>query len=139
MVQLGHKIKRTASAKSLGSVPTAEDEDPARNFLMSTARKSLQSAFEGSSSDDDTSDSSESVQCDDQADALSAFGLCKKDLVRGENMLRWDDLSCRPFAYVLSCITEQLTAGDVFELGGELEPLHAFVRRLPCFVHSPSC
>ncbi|CAE7839483.1 unnamed protein product, partial [Symbiodinium sp. CCMP2592] len=92
-----------------------------------------------SSSDDDTSDSSESVQCDDQADALSAFGLCKKDLVRGENMLRWDDLSCRPFAYVLSCITEQLTAGDVFELGGELEPLHAFVRRLPCFVHSPSC
>ena len=57
---------------------------------------------------------------------MGVLGLAKKDLLRPEGTRKVDELGCRQMAFALSGVHEGLTAYDLYELGGELEPrLHA--------------
>ena len=59
----------------------------------------------------------------EQDDAVGILGLAKKDLVRPELARKLDELTPRQLAFAMSGIHEGLTAYDIYEIGGELEPL----------------
>ena len=53
---------------------------------------------------------------------MGVLGLAKKDVVRPDTARKLDELSCRQLAFAMSGIHEGLTAYDVYEIGGELDP-----------------
>ena len=53
---------------------------------------------------------------------MGVLGLAKKDLLRPDAAKKLDELSCRQLAFSMSGVHEGLTAYDIYEIGGELEP-----------------
>ncbi|OLQ00711.1 hypothetical protein AK812_SmicGene16606 [Symbiodinium microadriaticum] len=140
-------VTRTHSTRSLPSAPTAADleaEDPARNFMLQTARRSLDEVLAGSSKDADKGKDKKgkkkdikkdkkskqlerlqpgrrtsSVASCDVDDAAALLGLSKKDLVRPGECMRLDDLGTKQMAMVLSGVTDMLPPSEIYETGGE--------------------
>ncbi|CAE7689994.1 SCN10A [Symbiodinium sp. CCMP2456] len=118
-------IISTLSTKSMASV--AEDEKAAgeanaKDFLLNTAKRSLDEAF-GSSGSSSSEDSDTEPSQDGFEDAAATFGLCKKDMLRTPDTTTLVDLDARATALVLSKISPVIIANDIYEMGGELETL----------------
>ncbi|CAE7454810.1 unnamed protein product [Symbiodinium sp. CCMP2592] len=140
--------QKTNSTKSLAAAAgDGEDETPsARQFLMSTARRSLDEAFTGgkpsdsekksgarclsectiggssSSKSSGDEDSSSCLESEDVDDSAALFGLSRKELQKSDEVCKLDDFPSKQLGFVLSHVTEMLAATEVYECGGELEP-----------------
>ena len=55
-------------------------------------------------------------------DAACVLGIPKKDFTKGPGTASMDALSPRQLAYCLSSLCESMTASDLLETGGEIDP-----------------
>ena len=75
-----------------------------------------------SSSSSSTQDETSSLESADVDDSAALFGLTKKDMQKAEEVFKIDDLSSRLMAFVLSQVTDLISATEIYECGGELDP-----------------
>ena len=54
-------------------------------------------------------------------DAACVLGIPKKDFAKGPGTASMDTLSPRQLAYCLSSLSDNMTASDLLETGGEIE------------------
>ena len=59
---------------------------------------------------------------EDLGDAAALFGLSKKDMQKSEETFKIDDLSSKLMGFVLSQVSEMISATDIYECSGELDP-----------------
>ena len=55
-------------------------------------------------------------------DAACVLGLPKKDFIRQPSINTLDAMTSRQVAYCLSSISQNMSASDLLEAGGEIEP-----------------
>ncbi|CAE7216509.1 unnamed protein product [Symbiodinium necroappetens] len=136
---------------ALAALKATGDEEPpsARHFLMSTARSKASEADKKdkkkkketrtksskkdkgkkkkkkSSSDSSSSgpeDSTSVLESEDVDDSAALFGLSRRELQKGDDVYKLDDLPSKHLGFVVSHVSELVGAAEVYECGGELEP-----------------
>ena len=75
-----------------------------------------------SSSSSSEKDETSSLDSEDVDDSAALFGLSKKEMQKSDEIFKIDDLPSRMMGFVLSQVTEMISATDVYECGGELDP-----------------
>ncbi|CAE7289969.1 unnamed protein product [Symbiodinium necroappetens] len=112
--------KATEEKNAKDSKDKKKKKDSKDNKKKKDSKKKKKKGSSSSSSSE--KDESSSLESEDVDDSAALFGLTKKDMQKNEEIFKIDDLPSRMMGFVLSQVTEMVSATDVYECGGELDP-----------------